>query len=103
MKFANVIHWKTGFAPGVRCFSNRDGGQTARRITQLENNYPGTLHLAPDPTSSDSNGVWVFWPDDLGPFPDAARLAAWEADYDARPVEKTLEQRVADLEARTRA
>ena len=96
MKRANMIHWKTDFAPGVRCFSNTDGGQRARRINQY--NVPGTLHLMPDPTSPGGNGVWVFWPDDLGPFPDAATLAAWETDYDARPVEKTLEQRVADLE-----
>ena len=44
--------------------------------------------------------VWVWWPEALGEFPDAATLAQWEAELDALPAPKTVEERLAALEAK---
>lgn len=92
MKWAKLLHWKTNDAPGLRCFSNGDGGKFARRRVIRDGNDPAKLRLVDD--------TWVYWPDSFGPFPDRATLAQWQAEFDARPKPKTIEERVAALEAR---
>jgi hypothetical protein len=46
----------------------------------------------------EAGGIFVYWPPARGAFPDAATLAQWEQEYDGRPVERSLDQRVAELE-----
>jgi len=91
MRFASVIHWKTSNAPGVRCFSER---AYAEERVLSDGNKLADLHQVDD--------TFVYWPPERGPFPDAATLAQWEAEYDARPIARSLDERVAELEAKTR-
>jgi len=92
MKIAAVLHWKKNDAPGLRCFSNGDGGKYARHRIARDGNDPVKLRLV--------QGTWVFWPDSFGAFPTPPELTTWEAEYDARPIPKTLEERIAALEAK---
>lgn len=91
MRFASVIHWKTSNAPGVRCFSER---AYAEERVLSDGNKLVDLHQVDD--------TFVYWPPALGAFPDAATLAQWEQEYEARPVARSLDERVAELEAKTR-
>lgn len=93
MSLIAAIHWKTNNAPGVRCFSNGDDGNYARRRIERSKEDFNKLHLVKD--------VWVFWPESLGPFPDEATLDSWEAEYAAQPPPKTLEERIIDLEKKS--
>jgi hypothetical protein len=90
MKIAAVLHWKTDNAPGLRCFSN--DSKFASECVKGDGNDPDDLRPVGD--------VLIYWPASFGPFPDAATLAVWEAEYDARPVPKTVEERVAALEGK---
>jgi hypothetical protein len=71
----------------VRCFSARDYAE--ERVLSEGNNI-ADLYQAGD--------TFVYWPPARGAFPEPATLAQWEAEYDARPVERSLDQRVAELE-----
>lgn len=96
MKIAAVIGWKLGDPSGLRCYSNGDGGEYARRRTERDGNDPQALRLIEDATSPGGNGVWVFWPAALGAFPDAVTLLQWAQEYDAEQARiETLESSVA--------
>ena len=169
MKIAAVIHWKTGNAPGVRCFSNLELasrlvaadlhqelqdrrnaaladpelGRRRAEQAQLEAAGRAALLEAKDDVERQAvtsaldevavlaagvdrdlrdtlasidvemkqridaraaqlhqvGDVLVWWPEALGAFPSPATLTAWEAEYDARPPELSLAQRVAALES----
>ena len=86
-----AIHWKTNFAPRVRGFSER---QHAEECVRGNGDSLDDLH--------EVNGEFIYWPRSRGAFPDAATLTQWETEYLARPVTRTLEERVATLEATTR-
>lgn len=89
MKTAAVIHWKTNFAQGVRCFSDRRYAE--RRVLRAGGSLADLREASP--------GCFVYWPPGMGAFPNAATLRQWTQEYDARPIEPTLEQRVAALES----
>jgi hypothetical protein len=89
MRLAPVIHWKTNNAPGVRCFSER---AYAEERVLSDGNKLADLHEVGD--------TFVYWPPALGPFPNAATLAQWEQEFEARPVAKSIEERVAALEVK---
>lgn len=91
MNLAATIHWKTDNAPGIRCFSER--AYAERRVLRAGDALKDLREVG---------GIFVYWPPARGPFPDAATLAQWEQEYDARPVEKSLAERVSTLEERAR-
>lgn len=81
VNFALAIHWKTGNASGVRCFTDADPHQLkayaerrVRRDLKLGEQDPiEGLHQV---------GEWyVYWPKALGEFPGADTLAQWEREY----------------------
>jgi len=73
MKIAEVIHWKTNYAPGIQCFSDRN---YAERRVEREGGNLADLH--------EVGAVLVYWPPAQGAFPTAPTLAQWEAEYDAQ-------------------
>jgi hypothetical protein len=87
MKLTAVVHWKTNNAPGIRCFSER---AYAEERVLSDGNKLADLHEVGD--------TFIYWPPARGLFPDAATLAQWKQEYDARPVEKSLTERVTELE-----
>jgi hypothetical protein len=89
MKLAAAIHWKTDNAPGIRCFSDR--AYAERRVLRAGGELKDLHEVA---------GIFVYWPPARGAFPEPATLAQWEQEYDARPVAKSIEERVAELEAK---
>lgn len=85
--FAEVVGWKLGHPQGLRTFGTR------AMALQLAGNAP-LLKVGE---------IFVLWPDDLGPAPDARTLATWEQEYEARAVERPLTERVAELESKVQA
>lgn len=87
MRFAELIHWKTSHAAGVRCFSERT---YAEEHVLADGNKLEDLHQVGD--------TFVYWPPALGPFPSGATLAQWELGYEAREKPLSIEERVTQLE-----